>query len=114
MEKVFAKRYGNFEHITSGTPSEAIRALTGAPLQMFEHKDMSADTLWQLISNKDPLDDFVIAGTENMAEGSQSEYPGVAPNHMFSVLGTHTLKKGGDRLVKIRNQWGLEGFHGTR
>lgn len=46
MEKAFAKRYGNYEHITSGTPSEAIRALTGAPFISYEHKDMSAETLW--------------------------------------------------------------------
>ena len=31
LEKAFAKRYGNYEHITEGVPSEAIRALTGAP-----------------------------------------------------------------------------------
>lgn len=46
MEKAFAKRYGNYEHITEGTPSEAIRALTGAPFISYDHSEVTPDTLW--------------------------------------------------------------------
>ena len=46
VEKVFAKRYGNYEHIVAGLPSEAIKALTGAPLIMYEHKDFDVDAMW--------------------------------------------------------------------
>lgn len=42
LEKAFAKRYGNYEHVTEGVPSEAIRALTGAPLIAYPHKDYTA------------------------------------------------------------------------
>ena len=31
MEKVLAKRFGNYEHIIAGLPSEAMKFLTGAP-----------------------------------------------------------------------------------
>jgi hypothetical protein len=31
--------------------------------------------------------------------------------HAFTVLGIHTLSTG-DQLVKIRNPWGKESFHG--
>ena len=31
IEKAFAKRFGNYEHIISGIPSEAVKMLTGAP-----------------------------------------------------------------------------------
>ena len=41
IEKAFAKRYGNYEHITEGVPSEAIRALTGNPILKYSHDDMN-------------------------------------------------------------------------
>lgn len=31
LEKAIAKRFGNYEHIISGIPSEAVQMLTGAP-----------------------------------------------------------------------------------
>ena len=46
IEKAFAKRYGNYEHITTGIPSEAIRALTGNPILKYAHDDMNEETLW--------------------------------------------------------------------
>ena len=113
LEKAFAKRYGNYEHVTEGVPSEAIRALTGAPLIAYEHKDYSAAALWQIISNNDPSDDFMVVGTETMSVDSPSDIPGVAPGHTYTILGTHVLKRNGEKLVKIRNPWGHEGFHGT-
>jgi len=113
MEKAFAKKYGNYEHITSGTPSEAIRALTGAPLISYDHREVTAETLWQLISNNDPSDDFIVAGTEKMKADTAAVVPGMAPNHSYSILGTHILKRGGEKLIKLRNPWGLPGFHGT-
>jgi len=31
LEKVFAKYYGNYEHLTAGDPRAAARALNGSP-----------------------------------------------------------------------------------
>jgi len=31
LEKALAKRFGNYEHIMSGIPSEAVHMLTGSP-----------------------------------------------------------------------------------
>jgi len=64
LEKAFAKRYGNYEHITEGVPSEAIRALTGAPFVSYEHSEMTESTIWDLIEANDPVDDFLVASTE--------------------------------------------------
>ena len=113
LEKAFAKRYGNYEHISEGVPSEAIRALTGAPYISYEHSEMTESTIWDLIEANDPVDDFLVAGTEMMDEDFTSELPGVAPNHAFTILGTHTLTKDGTKLIKLRNPWGTPGFHGT-
>ena len=46
IEKAFAKRFGNYEHIVGGLPSEAFKTLTGSPSIMYEHKDVNAETLW--------------------------------------------------------------------
>ena len=114
IEKAFAKRYGNYEHITSGVPSEAIRALTGNPILKYAHDDMNEETLWQLITDKNPVDDFIIASTEDMKpEDVPKNFEGVKPGHSYSIIGTHTLSKSKTRMVKIRNPWGKPGFHGT-
>lgn len=113
LEKAFAKRYGNYEHITEGVPSEAIRALTGAPFISYEHSEMTESTIWDLIEASDPVDDFLVAGTEKMDEDFTSELPAVAPNHAFSIVGTAQLTKDGTKLIKLRNAWGTPGFHGT-
>ena len=39
IEKAFAKKFGDYEHIVNGVPSDAIRALTGSPNIMFQHKN---------------------------------------------------------------------------
>jgi len=41
----------------------------------------------------------------------QSNDLGIALMHAYTVLGTYTLSDG-TRLVRIRNPWGEEGFHG--
>mmetsp|Transcript_17530 Transcript_17530/g.22220 ORF Transcript_17530/g.22220 Transcript_17530/m.22220 type:complete len:279 (-) Transcript_17530:520-1356(-) len=75
---------------------------------------MSLDTLWYLISQQDPVDDFLIAGTETLDEDDvPKDIPGVAANHSYTILGTHVLSNNNKRLIKIRNPWGKPGFHGT-
>ncbi len=111
LEKAFAKRYGNYEHITAGLPSEAVRTLTGAPYKDYLHKDLSIEKLWQLISTHDKFDDFITVGTENSSKGDESV--GSDKGYSYTVIGTHRLSKDGSRLVKIRNPWGTAGFRGT-
>lgn len=111
LEKAFAKRYGNYEHIEKGLPSEAVRALTGAPYKEYLHKNLNIDELWQLVSTKDKFDDFISVGTENAADAEDGV--GSDKGYSYSVIGTHTLKKDNTRLIKIRNPWGNEGFRGT-
>ena len=110
MEKAFAKRYGNYEHIIGGQPSEAIRTLTGAPSISYLHEEKDADALWELLTVHDDSDDFITCGTEN-ADDEQRGLAGLAKGHSHTVLGTMKLSDG-KRLVKIRNPWGAEGFAG--
>lgn len=48
LEKAFAKVYGNYNHLISGDPREATRALIGAPSIQLLHNSvgMSANLLW--------------------------------------------------------------------
>ena len=112
LEKAFAKRFGCYEHIIQGIPSEAVQMLTGAPFQKYEHKDLDEDTLWQLLSAQDKSDDFVMCGTETSPEAKRNEQ-GLSRGQAFTVLGTVKLSDG-QRLVKLRNPWGTsEGFSGA-
>ena len=111
IEKAFAKRYGNYEHIIAGIPSEAIRTLTGSPYTMHEHKDMDVEALWQLLSHHDRNDDFITCGTEG-ADDTKRNLSGLAKGHAYTMMGTVKLSNG-TRLVKIRNPWGSEGFVGA-
>ena len=104
VEKVIAKRFGNYEHIIAGIPSEAVRMLTGSPYQQYEHKDLDADTVWQLLSAHEKNDDFIMCGTETSTEAKRNE-SGLSKGQAFTVLGTVKMSDG-QRMVKLRNPWG--------
>ena len=112
LEKAFAKRYGNYEHIVGGLPTEAVRTLTGAPYQTFTHDDIDIVRLWNLLSSHDSSKDFTQAGTEGSDDTLQNSV-GLVKGHAYTVLGVHKLSRDGTRLVKIRNPWGSEVFHGA-
>lgn len=112
FEKALAKRFGNYEHIVSGVPSDAIRALTGSPFYMFEHKKQDVETLWQLLNTHDRHDDFITCGTEGYDDKSNPSSSGLDKGHAYVVLGTIKLNNG-IRLVKIRSPWGSEGINGV-
>jgi len=68
LEKVVAKRFGNYEHTIAGLPSKAVRMLTGAPYEEFMHKNLSMEAVWKLLSSADEHDDFITAGTEGAGD----------------------------------------------
>lgn len=71
MEKVFAKRYGNYEHLIGGLPNKAIQTLTGAPYEEYVHANLSdKSVVWKVLSSADSRNDFITAGTES-AESDQ-------------------------------------------
>ena len=109
LEKAFAKRFGNYEHIVSGAPSDAIRALTGSPYVMYQHKNQDVEMLWQLLTTHDKNDDFITCGMEGYDESTLQNQSGLSTGNAYTVLGTIKLNSG-VRLVKIRNPWGADGF----
>ena len=106
IEKAFSKRFGNYEHIIAGLPTEAIRALTGAPKVTIKHAEKDVESMWQMLQSHDASDDFITCGTEGSSD-SKRNLAGLVKGHAYTVLGTVRLSKG-KRLVKIRNPWGQE------
>ena len=114
LEKAFAKRYGNYEHLNiGGISSEAVRTLTRAPYEWFPHNDISVEELWALLSKHDQGKDFIQVGTDGDGDDTVSNKVGLAKSHAYTVLDVHTLSKSGTCLVKVRNPWGAENFHGS-
>jgi len=108
IEKMFAKRYGNYEHIIGGLPSNALQTLTGAPSDEYLHKNIkSKDTIWEVLSKSDAMQDFITAGTESAESDQIRNEVNLAKNHAYTVLGVKTLSNG-TKLIQIRNPWGSE------
>ena len=103
LEKVFAKRFGCYEHIESGLPTEALKMLTGSPYVTYSHKEKDMETIWQMLVSHEMAGDFIICNLES-ATNEKEDLSGLSKDHAYAVLGTITLDTG-KRLVKVRNSF---------
>ena len=63
LEKVFAKRYGNYQHLESGDPADGMRALTGGPNRYVAHKNSGINKIWNLLK-KHTVSDYIQVHTK--------------------------------------------------
>ena len=73
------------------------------------------DELWELLVLHDGNDEIIQAGTPGNGDDSTKSEAGIANSHAYTVLGTQelTTEDGATRrLVKMRNPWGNETYHG--
>ena len=114
MEKVFAKRYGNWEHTVGGWMYAAVAAMNGSPWVNHWHGGISSDDLWTLVKTHDKDKDVMTAATHFCGSHDESNDDGAACSHAYTVLGCgeYDGPNGKVRLVKMRNPWGLEEYHG--
>lgn len=112
LEKAAAKLYGNYEMLVGGWMGPAIQTLTGSPFFDVYHSEMSVDELWDWINVKMEEEWMITAGSP-YGDGSDKTQNsiGVAYMHAYTMLGTETLSNG-QRLVRMRNPWGVEKFKG--
>ena len=103
MEKALSKRYGNFEHIVAGLPTEALKILTGSPYVTYKHKEKDVDTIWRMLVSHDQADDLITCNSE-AEKIDKEDLSGLSKDHTYSVLGTIKLENG-KRIVKVRNPW---------
>jgi hypothetical protein len=110
LEKAFAKYHGNYMHIAGGDPAIALRTLSGAPYTDFYHDAKTIDELWDAIVEHDNANEMIQGGT-NGGNDTQTNADGLVLGHAYTVL-SHAILSTGTRLVKLRNPWASESFHG--
>ena len=112
LEKAFAKYHGNYKHIEGGEANVAVRTMTGAPFEIYEHRsdDINAPKLWEKLVAHDMNKD-IITSSSNPGSDKTTSASGLVQGHAFTLLGTH-VTSAGDKLVKIRNPHGNEKYEG--
>ena len=112
LEKAMAKVYGNYEHMVSGDPREATRALNGSPSLYYRHErdDVTVDFLWNELLKHDANDEMMIMNTPNHDTKFWNNR-GLKLGHSYVALKAIELSNGA-RLVQVRNPWGNERYWG--
>ena len=126
VEKAYAKLHSSYEAIESGTTSESLRALTGAPCVYYNLHDETnkmhycdKEKLWgELTDAKE--NNFMIctsthANTNNKKddENFKKRY-GLVRGHAYALLDVVKPKNANfERMVKIRNPWGRDEWKGA-
>lgn len=123
MEKIWAKVNGNYEMTIAGVSQESLGFITGAPSTYF---NMTADmgyvpgdnsTLetsgldaWTKIKAADEVN-YVMTASAN-----GGGFWGLVPDHTYTLTGAFEIKDGNgavtNRLLEIRNPWGIDGYDG--
>ena len=117
IEKAFAKFYGNFHHINGGIPSDAVEVLNGSPSTELLHDNpynegiedlKSADEVFNMLYNNDSKNAIMTTGTP-FGEGGDSDQMenGLYKSHAYSVIRAFILESTGDKLIEVRNPWGV-------
>lgn len=63
VEKAFAKRYGNYEHLVGGWMSAAVSIVNGSPWEEFDHINITKEALWTKLRLFDSRNDVLTAGS---------------------------------------------------
>ena len=90
----------------------AVQMMTGAPYYDIEHKDVTVDELWEYIHER-IQDNWMITVASQIGTGSDKDQNalGIPYRHALSVLDTKLISNG-LRLIKVRNPWAAETYHG--
>lgn len=115
VEKMFAKWYGNWEHLVGGWMNLAVAALNGSPWVTHIHTQNTHDQIWDYINNADQDRDIITAASQFCGSHDSSTDQGVACSHAYTLISSHVVQDpaGNDiRLFKMRNPWGAEQYGG--
>ena len=108
LEKAWAKMYGNYGAIETGSIREAMISLLGAPAEEIQIDDeTTADKVWADILSWD-RENFIMGCTTKASVDRNKT--GLISAHAYSVLAAYDV--GGVRLLKLRNPWGKQEWTG--
>jgi hypothetical protein len=108
LEKAWAKINHSYAYTIGGLPSEALSALTCAPVFTYRHhKFNDLDKLWELLKENDDSG-FIICS--NSLNSSETEAVGLFPSQSYTVVSVKEYKN--TRLLKMMNPWGAYEWKG--
>ena len=110
IEKAWAKINGNYIRIgCGGSPNEVFDVLTEAYSEEIPIKNNEevSENVWNKLIDGEKKGFVMTAGTTG--KDYIEEY-GLEPAHAYTVLGIHEIK--GERVIRLRNPWGMEEFNG--
>lgn len=108
LEKAFAKMHVNYANLDGGYPDTALRELTGMPTKSYNVLDQSNEEFFKIVSHADAKNWIMVGAC------MKEEY-GLVGFHAYTLLGVVDLKTDGEsvqRLIKLRNPWGVEMYTG--
>jgi len=111
LEKTWAKIFGSFKAVEYGWWSEAVAAMTRAPVYRFVHGSATPEdgALWNVLLTGTQARYPMCASTGGSG-GNHSRY-GLAENHMYSTL--EATEQDGVKHVKVYNPWGADYYNGS-
>ena len=114
LEKAYAKFYGSYELILSGSTSEAMTDFTGGIIERYMRKFLRDPTnLFNVIDKSLQRGSVIGAGigcriNEEASEEYLKNY-GLIDGHAYSITATQTFKTKAGKIIKllrVRNPWG--------
>eukprot|EP01107_Rhizomastix_libera_P015849 TRINITY_DN6229_c0_g1_i1.p1 TRINITY_DN6229_c0_g1~~TRINITY_DN6229_c0_g1_i1.p1 ORF type:complete len:679 (+),score=229.91 TRINITY_DN6229_c0_g1_i1:20-2056(+) len=112
LEKAYAKYHRSYRSIESGTPSEALADLTGAPVNVFRTADTSTKKLWKIISQSDENKEIMCCGCPDFPQNDLEKEVGLIEGHAYGLLRAYETPSGA-HLVQLRNPWGKVEWKGA-
>lgn len=111
LEKAYAKLHGSYAAIESGSSSDALRDLTGEPVEVIGldslelNNPKNVDLLWERLLHYHKESYLMgCAFASESAEPEEETQYGILLNHAYSILDLSSYE--GHRLLRIRNPWG--------
>mmetsp|Transcript_102916 Transcript_102916/g.178568 ORF Transcript_102916/g.178568 Transcript_102916/m.178568 type:complete len:691 (+) Transcript_102916:84-2156(+) len=108
LEKAWGKAYGSFKKVEGGWWSQAVGALTRAPVVNLNHDKTTIDEIWKVLTWGTQLKLPMGCGTNSKR---QAKKYGLAEGHQYSAL--EAWEKDGKKYVKCFNPWNSDHYKGA-
>jgi len=107
LEKAYAKIYGCYERLVSGSPYHSLPDLTGNPAEIYELQDDDhLKGLWEKLLYWNLTEDNLMSVACDESSRRDPTKAGLMHDHSYTILDGKESKKLGVRLLEIRNPWG--------
>ncbi len=109
LEKAYAKLYGSYSALEAGDCRHSLVDLTGCPTVTYRFYDKSTQkmirdgSLWDLLIDSYKQEFLLAAGTKEFP--TENSLTGLIKEHAYSII--RLLEVKGEKLVNLRNPWGV-------